>query len=62
MQKDGSVEAVKVLQPSGDETFDRVTVKTLRSWRLRRGPVVIELPLRFKLTQTSYSVDIPRRR
>jgi TonB family protein len=62
VQKDGSVGAVKVLQPSGDETFDRVTVKTLRKWRLRRGPVIIELPLSFKLTPTSYSVDIPRRR
>ena len=62
VQKDGTVAMVKVLQSSGDETFDHVTVKTLRKWRLRRGPMIIELPLSFKLTRTSYSVDIPRRR
>ena len=62
VQKDGRVSLVKVLKPSGDETFDRVTVDTLRKWRLRRGPLILELPLSFKLTPTKYSVDIPKNR
>jgi TonB family protein len=62
VQKDGSVVDVKILKGSGDGTFDRVTVKTLRAWRLSRGPLVLELPLRFTLTPMSYSVDIPKER
>jgi hypothetical protein len=34
-------------------------VSTLRKWRLRTGPRVIELPLAFKLTPNSYDVGIP---
>lgn len=58
--KSGAVDEVRVLKSSGDKVFDRVTVRTLRKWRLRRGPVVVELPLRFTLTPTSYSVDVAR--
>ena len=62
VQKDGSVGQVKVLKSSGDQTFDDVTVKALRKWKLRRGPLIIELPLSFTLGPRSYSVDIPKRR
>jgi TonB family protein len=62
VQKDGSVSEVKILKGSGDDTFDRVTVKTLREWRFRRGPLVLELPLQFALTPASYSVEIPKER
>lgn len=62
VQKDGTVGDVKVLKGSGDEVFDRVSVKTLRKWRLRRGPLVLELPLSFALTPRSYSVNIPKDR
>jgi TonB family protein len=60
VQKDGTVTEVKILKRSGDDTFDRVAVDTLRKWRLRRGPLILELPLRFRLTPGSYSVDIPK--
>lgn len=56
---DGKVAKVTILRGSGDATFDRVTVETLRKWRLRTGPKVIELPLAFKLTPTTYDVGIP---
>jgi TonB family protein len=56
---DGKVAEVRILKASGDATFDRVTVNTLRKWRLRTGPKVIELPLAFKLTPRSYDVRIP---
>jgi len=62
VQKDGRVSEVRILKPSGDATFDRVAAKTLRKWRLRRGPLILELPLSFKLTPTKYSVDIPKDR
>lgn len=62
VSKDGKVEEVKVLKTSGDATFDRTTVDALRKWRLARGPLLIELPLSFTLTETKYSLDIPRRR
>ena len=62
IQKDGSVAGVRILKGSGDDTFDRVTVKTLRGWRFRRGPLVLELPLQFTLTPASYSVEIPKDR
>src|SRR6266545_2088802 len=57
--KNGKVEEVKILKSSGDPTFDRVAVGTLRKWRLRRGPIVIELPLAFKLTPKTYDIWIP---
>ena len=56
----GKVQQVRVLKSSGDATFDRVVQKTLLNWRLRRGPLVLELPLSFVLTPTSYSVDVAR--
>lgn len=62
VQKDGTVPEVKILKRSGDERFDRVAVDTLRKWRLRRGPLILELPLSFRLTPTSYSVVIPKNR
>lgn len=62
VQKDGRVADVKVLKGSGDDAFDRIAVKTLRKWRLRRGPLILELPLSFTLTPTTYSVDIPKDR
>lgn len=57
--KNGKVEEVKILKSSGDSTFDRVAVDTLRKWRLRRGPKVIELPLAFKLTPQTYDIWVP---
>jgi TonB family protein len=57
--KNGKVEDVKILKSSGDPTFDRVAVGTLRKWRLRRGPIVMELPLAFKLTPQTYDIWIP---
>ena len=62
VQKDGRVVDVKVLKGSGDDAFDRIAVKTLRKWRLRQGRLILELPLSFTLTPTSYSVDIPKDR
>lgn len=62
VQKDGSVSEVKILKRSGDEVFDRTAVETLRRWKLRRGPLNLELPLAFKLTPTSYEVNIPKDR
>lgn len=62
VQKDGRVSEVKVLKRSGDEIFDRTTVQTLRQWRLRRGPLILELPLSFTLTPEHYSVAIPKTR
>jgi TonB family protein len=56
----GAVEEVKLLKSSGDSDFDRAAKKTLRKWKLRHGPMVIELPLRFVMTPTSYSVQIAR--
>jgi TonB family protein len=62
VQKDGRVSEVKILKRSGDEIFDRTTVETLRQWRLRRGPLILEIPLSFNLTPTHYSVAIPKTR
>jgi TonB family protein len=62
VQKDGRVSEVRILKRAGDATFDRAALKTLRKWRLRRGPLILELPLSFKLTPTKYSVDIPKDR
>lgn len=58
--KDGRVAEVKVLKRSGDDIFDRTTVETLRQWQLRRGPLILVLPLSFKLTPSHYSVSIPK--
>lgn len=58
--KEGKVDGVKILKSSGDATFDRVAVTTLAKWRLRRGPLALELPLSFTLTPTNYSVDVAR--
>ena len=57
---DGRVENVVVLQSSGDPVFDKAAVKTLGKWELNRGPLVVELPLSFILTPSSYRVDIAR--
>jgi TonB family protein len=62
VQKDGKVADVKILKKSGDDTFDRIIVDALRKWRLRRGPLILELPLRFTLTPARYSVGIPKER
>ena len=56
----GAVDEVKVLVSSGDGTFDLVAVQTLRKWRLRRGPVTLELPLSFTLTPTRFAVQLPK--
>jgi TonB family protein len=60
VRKDGTVSEVKILKRSGDTVFDLITVKTLQRWRFHRGPLVVELPLFFKLTPTHYSVGIPK--
>jgi TonB family protein len=57
--KDGKIEDVRILKSSGDATFDGVAVTTLRKWRLRKGPLIVELPLAFKLTSRRYDVWIP---
>ncbi|MFZ1218305.1 MAG: energy transducer TonB [Chthoniobacterales bacterium] len=62
VQRDGRVSEVRILKASGDAVFDRTAVETLRKWRLRRGPLILELPLSFKLTPASYEVDIPKNR
>jgi TonB family protein len=62
VRRDGIVSGVKILERSGDQVFDRTAVETLRTWRFRRGPLILELPLAFRLTPTHYSVDIPKNR
>ncbi len=57
---DGHVNDVRILKSSGDETFDKIVGKTLRKWVLARGPIIIELPLRFTLTPEKYSIDVAR--
>lgn len=59
VDKSGAVTEVKILKPSGDPTFDKVTVDTLYKWRLRNGPKIIELPLVFVLTPDNFGVWIP---
>jgi TonB family protein len=59
VDKEGTVTEVKILKPSGDQIFDEVVIKTLRKWRLRTGPKIIELPLAFTLTPDSFRVRIP---
>jgi TonB family protein len=61
VRKDGTVSEVKILKRSGDEVLDRTAVETLRKWHLRRGPLILELPLAFRLTPGHYSVDIPKK-
>ncbi len=58
--KEGQADAVKILKCSGGDIFDREAVKTLGKWRLRHGPLVLELPLRFQLTPTDFSVQVAR--
>ena len=53
------VPEVNILKSSGDPTFDRVAVKTLLEWRLRKGPLNIQLPRAFKLTPDNYRIWIP---
>jgi len=60
VRKDGIVSDVKILKRSGDNVFDRAVIYTLRLWRFRRGPLILELPLAFSLTPTHYSVSIPK--
>jgi len=60
VNKAGLVERVVILKSSGDPVFDQAAQKTLGKWLLSRGPLVIELPLRFVLTPESYSVDVAR--
>lgn len=60
VNKEGRVDRVRMLKSSGDAVFDREALETLGKWRLRRGPLVLELPLRFELTPTNYSVDVGR--
>jgi TonB family protein len=55
----GIVSEVKILKFSGDPTFDNVTVNTLRQWRLRHGPKIIELPLAFVMTPDNCRIWIP---
>ena len=61
VRKDGKVEEVKILKSSGDPAFDSITVSTLRKWRLRRGPMIIELPLAFRLTPRTYDFWVAER-
>lgn len=58
VNKAGTVNDVKILKSSGDATFDDVALNTLRQWRLRHGPKIIELPLVFVLTPDNYGVWI----
>ena len=41
-------------------SFDQVTLRAMRQWRFRRGPLIIELPLSFVLTKTRFSVYVPK--
>lgn len=59
VDKEGKVADVKVLKSSADAAFDRESVRTLLNWRLRKGPLVVQLPLAFKLTSDRYRVWIP---
>ena len=44
----GKVERIAIVKGSGDSNFDEVVEKTLRSWRLGRGPVAVEIPFGFR--------------
>ena len=48
----GKVSEVRVLQSSGDKTFDKTVLKTLQKWEFNRGPLIVEIPLRFSLLPT----------
>jgi TonB family protein len=61
VRKDGTVAEVKTLKSSGDAIFDREATETLRKWQLTRGPLIIVLPLKFRLSSKSYSVVIPEK-
>ncbi len=56
----GDAVKARVLKSSRDAIFDQTTLAALQNWRLRRGPMIIELPLSFQLTSTKYSVGIPK--
>ncbi len=60
VRANGTVENVVILKRSGDETFDKITIRGLQKWRFRRGPLIVEIPLHFTLTPISYFVDIAR--
>jgi outer membrane biosynthesis protein TonB len=47
-----------VLESSGDAAFDNITTRALGKWQLARGPLIVGLPLAFRLTPTSYEVDL----
>jgi TonB family protein len=59
--RDGKVEDVRMLKTSGDSTFDSITISTLRKWRLRKGPLIVELPLAFRLTPRTYDFWVAKR-
>jgi TonB family protein len=59
VDKFGKVGEVRILKSSGDANFDHAALATLRTWRLRKGPLVIELPLAFVMTPESFRVRIP---
>jgi len=59
--KGGKVEDVRILKTSGDPTFDRITVDALRRWRLRKGPMIIELPLAFRLTPRTFDFWVAKK-
>jgi TonB family protein len=61
VRKDGKVEDVRILKSSGDPTFDHITVDALRRWRLRRGPMTIELPLAFRLTPRTFDFWVAKK-
>ncbi|MGI9088386.1 MAG: TonB family protein [Chthoniobacterales bacterium] len=60
VDRSGRVPEVTLKRSSGDATFDQVTLTALREWRFRRGPIVVELPLSFVLTNTRFSVYVPK--
>jgi TonB family protein len=61
VRKDGKVEDVRILKTSGDLTFDGITISTLRKWRLRKGPLIVELPLAFRLTPRTFDFRVVKR-
>ena len=56
----GQVTDVSVKKSSGDAPFDEASVRAMRQWQFRKGPVEIELPLYFVLTPEEFSVRIPK--
>jgi TonB family protein len=62
VDRKGTVSDVRIKKSSGDAPFDQATVRTLRQWQFRRGPITIELPLAFVLTPTDFSLHLPKHR